>query len=259
MSELEPAHGQESKGIDSTDANEFKAALRELAEQQITPETESKPTIYLEVGIGAFSSAVRTNREFRGNDKYVGVELNTISYAGLANFEHAKRSIEKAGKSDQNIEFIQADGTALPFSDASVHEVLMNDVLNSDLTDQNYGIQYDHEKTQALIEALIKEAHRVLASDGKFIVFHEDTIDSVKTRVMEAIKQGGFQIDGVVDSGLVTDADGFSVQNPEYQALEDIYPNSEPSGQYIIARKTVGEEPATANSKRRWFKRKKSQ
>lgn len=258
MSELESGHQHEAHGIDSTEANEFKAALQDLAEQQTTPEAVSKPNIYLEIGMGAFSSAVKTNREYRGNDKYVGVELNKIFYGTVASFEHAKSSIEKAGKSDQNIEFVQADGTALPFSDASVHEVLMNDVLNSDLKDQNYGISHDHKETQVLIDNLVKEAHRVLTADGKFVVFHEDTYAGVESRVLDAIKKGGFQIETMVRSGYVTNAEGYTVQNDEYAALERIYPNSEPSGRYIIASKAIAEEQATNESKRRWFRRNKS-
>lgn len=236
----------------SNNSKDFESALNELTERQASPEKPAQPHIFLEVGIGPWPSVPRTSREFKGLDKYVGVELHDISYSSLDNFQNARDNVEASGREDENIAFVNADGTNLPFADDVVHEVLMSDLLNSDLDRQNK--RPGQERTEIIASVrntLITEAYRVLEPNGTLVLRNESMTDDWTISIMRDLEAHGFMVEKRVDK------DSGSLDS-EFKKLEQIYGKQPLIASYMIARKRddiqIG-EPERTPQKKRWFRR----
>lgn len=195
-------------------------------EQQHSPELETKPRIFLEIGPWLSPSALRGDRHFTGNDMYIALEKTiTGKEQGLDNYDERVGGIYEAithrpdedyvaaddvstttrnqrlaqeQRPGENIEFIYGDMNNIPLQDESVHEIFAGNVLG---------------QSASGFYAALGELSRV-AEDGAQLVIKENTtphpIES--TIGIQGQLFGDFMIDRIVRG-----------DEPEYAQLNQHY------------------------------------
>jgi ubiquinone/menaquinone biosynthesis C-methylase UbiE len=146
----------------------------------------TQPNIFLEIGCGRTPVPLKGNRQFTGNSAYLGID----SHGGSLDGYHGARAICQRKYPDQNIDFLEEDGRALPLADNAVDEVYFANVFGYDNTVEDELRELHRQRRNVwaaknyqggsppwpdidevpLFPALIREAARVLRPEGSLKV-----------------------------------------------------------------------------------------
>jgi SAM-dependent methyltransferase len=171
--------------------------------------------IFVEIGPGLTPSAPRPgSNPFTGNNYYVGVDAgrdsSTIEGHNYGEVAGAAlpvlNRITKKQYPGQNVSFIAAEASDLPFADKSVKDVYMANVLTAPpkITDEQLNklteeqIQQIHREQQL---QLLREIKRVLRPDGGLVVKCDWDMDLWPAdTVKELLEEAGLRIDERIEA-----------------------------------------------------------
>lgn len=147
--------------------------------ERLTSASKPDAKIILEIGSGRYESgddvlsdtifthwnSIALRRTFRPQDTFIGIDMGSrTSYRGFRPDEDAKMrqnwATLQARRPNEQLHFMQADMTKLPFADESVDEVIASNVFA-------IGSGADREQFPIIYE----EANRVLKPDGTIVIF----------------------------------------------------------------------------------------
>lgn len=195
-------------------------------ERQHSPELETKPRIFLEIGPWLSPSALRGNRHFTGNDMYIALEKTiTGKEQGLDNYDERAGGLYEAithrpdeeyavtdntsttarnqrlaeeQRPGENIEFIYGDMNNIPLQDQSVYEIFASNVMGQSVSGF-YGA--------------LDELSRVTEDGGHLVIKENTTPYPIELTIGEPGQLfGDFMIDKIVRG-----------DEPEYAQLNQRY------------------------------------
>ena len=165
----------------------------QIDSQQPVNEAKKPRRVFVDLGSGAVPSAFWGNREFKGDDFYVGVDNRRTMIRSALSTRNIARNKPNFDRVGQNILFVDGDvNRTLPFADASVVEVLLGNVFGE------FAIK--------TMDGFLAEANRILQSNGILVVFETQTPNVTRDwrderGVDYIVKQFGFEKIKEINSG----------------------------------------------------------
>lgn len=163
--------------------------------------------IFLEIGCGAQPVPVVAEREFIGNDSYLGIDPHTQALFGL---NGAEEKVSQS-KPDENIKFMPSTASRVDLPDESVDEVYMANVIGDPSIEGERLARLRRERNKAwnsaddssprpkLITAedlivlpnILREAHRLLRQSGRLTILETSTPPDLSW-MTDLLRIGGF-------------------------------------------------------------------
>lgn len=134
-----------------------KPQIENQLEAESREENDKKERVFVEMGTGRIPVPFLGSKQFKDNERYIGVELDKES------LKEARERVERVAVDEERIDFVEANGERLPLRSSSVDEFFLGNVLG------------DPRVAGGSKEKFIEEAERVLKKGGRLIIKENNT------------------------------------------------------------------------------------